>query len=153
MQLKNIEKKEPFTTLYYELTWPVGWDQILSFIEVIVQSDFAKGKIDSITVGKVSGAENIDVTDDFKQNGNNIKNTAFSKKEFGYIAIAGYSSIMQVSMRITIWNQLNRFMLQLFKDTSIEKAGEHCYDKYVDSIEISGHVDYEKKHGAQAPNV
>jgi hypothetical protein len=68
----------------------------------------------------------------------------FSKKESGYIVIAGYSSIMEVPMRITIWNKLDRFMLQLMKDTAIEKSGEHCYDKYVDSIEILGHIEYVK---------
>ena len=51
---------------------------------------------------------------------------------------------MEVPMRITIWNQLDRFMLQLMNDDKIEKNGEHCYDKYVDSIEILAHVDLAK---------
>lgn len=86
----------------------------------------------------------LDVTDNLKQNKYNIKETAFAKNESGYIVIAGHSSIMNVPISITIWNQLNRFMLQLANDTGIEKYGDHCYDKYVDSIEIMGHIDYAK---------
>lgn len=144
MQLKGIEKKDVFTTLYYELTWGVGWEQIISFVDTIVQFDFLKGGIQSIEIGSIAGAESVDVTNELKEKGYRVKETSFSKKEFGYIAIAGHSSIMKVPMRITIWNQLNRFMVQLMNDDRIEKSGEHCYDKYVDSIEIMGHVDFAK---------
>ena len=144
MQFKGIEKKDVFTTLYYELTCAVGWEQMLSFIDVIIKTDFAKGGIQSIGVGSIAGAESVDVTNDLREHGSRVKDTSFSKKESGYIVIAGYSSIMEVPMRITIWNQLNRFMLQLMNDTEIEKSGEHCYNKYVDSIEILGHIDYVK---------
>ena len=146
MQLKGIEKKEPFTTLYYELTWKIGWDQMISFMNAIIKSDFAKSGIQSIEVGIIAGAEGKDVTEILKSNNNNIKETEFAKEEAGFIAIAGVSSIMEVSMRITLWNQTNRFMLQIINDSGIEKCGEHCYDKYVDSIEIMGHVDYAKDH-------
>ncbi len=144
MQLKGIEKEDIFTTLYYELTWNAGWKQIISFIDTIINLDFLKGGVQSIAVGLIAGAKSVDVTDELKKNEYRIKDTSFSKKESGYIEIAGFSSIMEVPMKITIWNQLNRFMLQLPNDAGIEKCGEHCYDKYVDSIEILGHVDYAK---------
>ncbi|MGI6248223.1 MAG: hypothetical protein ACOYJX_02275 [Acutalibacteraceae bacterium] len=144
MQLKGIEKEGGFTTLYYELTWPVGWEKLLSFIDVIIKNDFEKGGIQSIGVGFLAGAESVDVTDDLKKHGNRVRETDFAKTESGYIVIAGYSAIMEVPMRITIWNQLDRFMLQLMNDDKIEKNGEHCYDKYVDSIEILAHVDLAK---------
>lgn len=144
MQLKGVEKKDAFTTLYYELTWAVSWEQMISFIDSIIELDFAKGGIQSIAVGTIPGAESVDVTDELKMENYKIKETSFSKNESGYIVIAGYSSIMEVPMRITIWNQLNRFMVQLMNDTGIDKYGEHCYDKYADSIEIMGHVNYAK---------
>ena len=144
MQLKCVEKKEAFTTLYYELTWSVGWEQMISFVDVIIRTDFAKGGIQSIAVGSIAGADRVDYTDELKKAENKIKDTAFSKNESGYIAIAGHSSIMGVPMRITIWNQMNRFLVQILNDKEIEKYGDHCYDKYVDSIEILGHVDYAK---------
>ena len=136
MQLKGIEKEDVFTTIHYDLTWAVGWEQILSFIEVIIKTDFEKGGIQSVEVGMIAGAESVDVTKDLEEHGNRIRDTEFSKKESGYIVIAGYSSIMRVPMRIAIWNQLDHFMLQLVNDTAIEKFGEHVFDKYVDSIEI-----------------
>ena len=142
MQLQGVERKDVFTTLYYELTWSVGWDQIVSFIDTIIKSDFKKGGIQSVTVGAIAGASGVDVTQELKEKGYEVKETSFSKNESGYIVIAGYSSVMEVPMRITIWNQLNRFMVQLMNDIAIDKSGEHCYDKYVDSIEIMGHVDY-----------
>jgi len=142
MQLKGVEKKDVFTTLYYELTWAVGWEQILSFIDVIIKTDFAKGEVQSMEIGFVAGAKSIDVTSELKEKEYQVKETAFSKKESGYIVITGYSNIMEVPMRITIWNQLNRFMVQLVDNSKVEECGEHCYDKYVDSIEILGHVDY-----------
>ena len=144
MQLKGIEKEDVFTTIHYDLTWAVGWEQILSFIEVIIKTDFEKGGIQSVEVGMIAGAESVDVTKDLEEHGNRIRDTEFSKKESGYIVIAGYYSIMRVPMRIAIWNQLDHFMLQLVNDTAIEKFGEHVFDKYVDSIEILGHIDYVK---------
>lgn len=55
MQLKGMEKQDVFTTLYYELTWPTGWEQLISFIDVIIENDFAKGGIQSIEVGLLAG--------------------------------------------------------------------------------------------------
>lgn len=147
MQLKGIEREDIFTTLYYELTWNVGWEQIISVIDTIIKLDFLKGGVQSIAVGIIAGAKSVDVTDELKKNKYRIKDTSFSKNESGYIEIAGFSSIMGVPMKITIWNQLNRFMLQLAGDAEIEKSGDHCYDKYVDSIEFLGHVDYAKSKG------
>ena len=111
---------------------------------MIIKTDFEKGGIQSVEVGMIAGAESVDVTKDLEEHGNRIRDTEFSKKESGYIVIAGYSSIMRVPMRIAIWNQLDHFMLQLVNDTAIEKFGEHVFDKYVDSIEILGHIDYVK---------
>lgn len=144
MQLKGVEKKDIFTSLYYELTWNVGWEQIISFIDSVIKLDFIKGGVQSIAVGFIAGAKSVDVTNELVEKEYKIKETSFSKKESGYIELAGFSSIMSVPMKITIWNQLNRFLLQVANDTGIEKSGEHCYDKYVDSIEILGQVDYAK---------
>ncbi len=51
-------------------------------------------------------------------------------------------------MRIIVWNQSDRFMLQLADDRAIGKDGKHSYDKYADSIEILAHIDYAKKQPA-----
>ena len=51
---------------------------------------------------------------------------------------------MKVTMRIIVWNQSDRFILQLADDRAIDKDGKHSYDKYADSIEILAHIDYAK---------
>jgi hypothetical protein len=144
MQLKGVDKKDIFTTLFYELTWKVGWEMIISLVDAIIKLDFIKGTVQSIAVGYIAGAESVDVTEELKAKEYRIKDTAFAKNESGYIEITGVSSIMEVPMKMTIWNQTNRFLLQIVNDTGIEKCGDHCYDKYVDSIEILGHVDHAK---------
>lgn len=144
MQFKGVEKDGEFTTLYYNLTWQIGWEQIISFIDVIIKNDFIKDGLQSIEVGLIAGANSVDVTEELKDKEYEVKNTLFSKKESGYIVIAGHSSIMDVAVRITIWNQLDRFLLQLYKDKAIDQCGEHCYDKYADSIEILAHINYTK---------
>lgn len=146
MQLKGTEKESIFTTLYYELTWNVSWEQIISISDTIIKTDFKEEGVQSIEVGLIAGAKSIDVTDELKENEFQVKNTSFAKDESGYIVITGHSSIMEVPMRITIWNQLNRFMLQVADNTKLKEFGEHCYDKYVDSIEILGHIDYAKNN-------
>lgn len=40
MQLKDIKKEGIFTTLYYELTWKIGWEQLLSILDVVIRTDF-----------------------------------------------------------------------------------------------------------------
>ncbi len=40
MQLIKVEKGKPFTTLYYELTWPIGWEQMLSACSSLLLTAF-----------------------------------------------------------------------------------------------------------------
>jgi hypothetical protein len=144
MVFKGIERKEPFTSLYYELTWPIGWDHILSFFDIIIKTDFSSnnGHVASISVGFIAGAEPVDVTQDLINHNYEIKKTDFAKNESGYVVLAGESSIMHIPMRFTLWNQLDRCLVQLMNDDKINKTGEHTYDKYMNSIEIRGHMDY-----------
>jgi len=147
MQFRGIEKEGIFTTLYYELTWKIGWEQLLSFLDVVIRTDFQKKGFQSLAVGMIAGAKPRDVTGELLANGGDIRRSAFAKEEAGYAVLTGYSHLMEVTMRITIWNQSDRFMLQLANDRAIDKAGEHCYDKYADSIEILAHMEYGKRRG------
>ena len=144
MILKKIEKQDPFTSLYYELTWPIGWDQILSFFDAIIKTDFSNNNdfITSISVGAIARAEPVDVTQDLINHNYEIKKTDFAKEESGFLILTGESSIMEIPMRFTLWNQRDHCLVQLRNDDKIEKTGEHTYDKYMDSIEIQGHIDY-----------
>lgn len=146
MVYKGMEKQGPFTSLFYELTWPIGWDHILSFLDIIIKTDFSSangnGHVTSISVGFIAGAEPVDETQDLVAHDYEIKNTDFAKNESGFVILAGESSFMHVPMRFTLWNQLDRCLVQVMNDDKIDKEGEHVYDKYLNSIEIRGHMDY-----------
>ena len=148
MQLKDIKKEVIFTTLYYELTWKIGWEQLLSILDVVIRTDFQEKGFQSLAVGMIAGTSPQDVTRDVLANGGDIRRSAFAKGESGYAVLTGYSHLMKVTMRIIVWNQSDRFILQLADDRAIDKDGKHSYDKYADSIEILAHIDYAKKQPA-----
>ncbi len=141
MQFVKAEKKDIFTTLYYELTWPVSWELIIAFLDVMIETDFSKDGVEEVRVGKSMGAKGKNVTKELKKADYHIKGTSFAKEEASYISLQGNSKIMNVNMRITFWNQLGRCLLELAFDEAIEEHGEHYYDKYVDSVEIRGYID------------
>lgn len=148
MQLKDIKKEGIFTTLYYELTWKIGWEQLLSILDVVIRTDFQEKGFQSLAVGMIAGTTPQDVTRDVLANCGDIRRSAFAKGESGYAVLTGYSHLMKVTMRIIVWNQSDRFILQLADDRAIDKDGKHSYDKYADSIEILAHIDYAKKQPA-----
>lgn len=148
MQLKDIKKEGIFTTLYYELTWKIGWEQLLSILNVVIRTDFQEKGFQSLAVGMIAGTSPQDVTRDVLANGGDIRRSAFAKGESGYAVLTGYSHLMKVTMRIIVWNQSDRFILQLADDRAIDKDGKHSYDKYADSIEILAHMDDAKKQPA-----
>ena len=55
MQLKDIKKEGIFTTLYYELTWKIGWEQLLSILDVVIRTDFQEKGFQSLAVGMIAG--------------------------------------------------------------------------------------------------
>ena len=119
MQLKDIKKEGIFTTLYYELTWKIGWEQLLSILNVVIRTDFQEKGFQSLAVGMIAGTSPQDVTRDVLANGGDIRRSAFAKGESGYAVLTGYSHLMKVTMRIIVWNQSDRFILQLADDRRI----------------------------------
>ena len=67
MQLKDIKKEGIFTTLYYELTWKIGWEQLLSILDVVIRTDFQEKRFQSLAVGMIAGTTPQDVTRTFWQ--------------------------------------------------------------------------------------
>ena len=145
MKLIKIEKKRPFTTLYYELTWPVGWEQMLSMTNAIIEKDFSRLSVQSLEVGTLAGESLKNVTAELKRANNDIFHTAASKTEYGVLAVSGVSALMDASMRITFWNQTDKCMVQIMMDKAIKKEGKHAYDKYMDSMELSGYINYTER--------
>ena len=106
MQLKDIKKEGIFTTLYYELTWKIGWEQLLSILDVVIRTDFQEKGFQSLAVGMIAGTTPQDVTRDVLANGGDIRRSAFAKGESGYAVLTGYSHLMKVTMRIIVWNRM-----------------------------------------------
>ena len=145
MQLQKIEKKKPFTTLYYTLTYPIGWEQMLSIVHTVIESDFLNSRIQALEIGEIAGSALKDITAELKRAHHEIHYTSAAKKEAGVLAVSGHSAMMEASMRLTFYNQTNRCMLQVFADQAIKKCGKHAYDKYMDSMELDGWIDYTKR--------
>lgn len=94
----------------------------------------------------LAGENMENVTAELKRANNDIFRTPTAKTEYGVLAVSGVSSIMEAPLRITFWNQTDTCMVQIMGDKAIPKEGKHAYDKYMDSIELSGYIDYTKRH-------
>lgn len=142
MQFVNKNIEGDFTTLSYKLTWPVSWEQMISFVNVIIKKDFKKPEnLENVSIGEIAGAPSIDKTEEVKNANCEIRDCNFSKDENGYIIISGYSSTIKLNIRYTFYNQTNTCIIQLYKDSRIPELGERVYDNYLDSIEIYAHID------------
>lgn len=42
MQFVKLQKQEPFVSLFYTLTWPIGQEHMPSFAEALISSDLIK---------------------------------------------------------------------------------------------------------------
>ena len=75
MIFKGSEKKDEVTNLFYELTWPLDWEQVISFAEAIIRTDFGKGALQNISVGNQAGSVIIDITKDVLNWNGHIRKT------------------------------------------------------------------------------
>lgn len=144
MRLLDTEKKGPFTNLYYGLTWALGWEQILCMINAIVKNDFSKGAVQSLETGEIAGAKPVDITNEFRKADCDVFKTVSALDEAGTLALAGSSYIMEVPIRFTFYNQTDRLLVQILGD-----ADGQVFNKYMDSIEISGHIEYALRHSGK----
>lgn len=139
MILKKIGENNNTTSLYYQLTFRISWNQLIGLVDSIVTFDFKK-TADKILVGEIEGSTGIDKTKELQDADYDIYKTDFSKEEKGWISISGYSKIMDVNITFTFWNQLNRCLVEIENEKYLKQEGDHVYDKYVNSIEINGFV-------------
>lgn len=142
MKYLGMEEKDHVTSLYFDLTWNLTWEQIMSFVDVIIKTDFISGGINAVELGTEEGKPSINVTEEMKAEKYHIKDTTIPSKESLFISIAGYSTAMEVPMRIFFWNKERRCVIQVINDAKIAQYGERVYEQFADSIEIMGHIDY-----------
>ncbi len=143
MRVQKIEKDEFSTKLYCLLTFRVSWEQLVCMIDAIIQRDF-KENIYDLYVSDSNGKE-TPVVGEIRQHHFQIHECPFYQRESGSITIYGASSIWGVDISFTIWNQLDKCLVKIYKDPFIEKEGEQVYDRYLDSIEIEGFVNYTRR--------
>ena len=142
MQLVKVKNENDITSIYYQLTFGgISWWELVHIMNVIIEKDFVekKGKIDEFIVGGVNK------TKELQESNYNIDNYKSQDEETGYISIYGYSGIIGKNVRYTIWNQLDRFLIQIENETFIKKEGEHIYDRLVDSIELTAMINCAKE--------
>lgn len=110
-------------------------------MNVIIEKDFVekKGKIDEFIVGGVNKTKEI------QESNYNMDNYKSPDEEKGYISIYGYSGIIGKNVRYTIWNQLDRFLIEIENEAFIKKEAEYIYDRLADSIELTAMINYAKE--------
>ena len=146
MQFKEHEGHGKFDTLFYELTWPICWDQMLSFADVLIHKYFWSGQADGshpikVEIGAQAGDKPTDVTDQLAQADFNIYKTDFAAQGAGFLVVTGYAESMHVDMRMSFWTDTNQVLLQLRDDMAIAGSGTpQVYNHFMDALEIWGHI-------------
>ena len=142
MQLGNIKKENNITSIYYQLTFGrISWWELVSMMSVIIEKDFVvkNGKIHEFIVG------GINKTKEVQEANYNIDKYKSQNEETGYISISGYSGIIEKNVKYTLWNQLEKFLIEIENEELIEKYGEHIYDRMTDSIELTTYINCTKE--------
>ena len=146
MQFKQHEGRGRFNTLFYELTWPICWDQMLSFADVLIHKYFWAGQEDGshpikVEIGAEAGDKPVDVTEQMAQAKFKTHDADFAKESAGFLVVTGYAEKMNVDMRISFWTDTNQVLLQLRDDKAIEGSGNpQVYNNFMDALEIWGHI-------------
>lgn len=148
MQLKDIKKEGIFTTLYYELTWKIGWEQLLSILDVVIRHRFSRKGI-PIPCGGYDRRNNSTGC----HQGRSGKRRRHQTVCFCQRGIR-LCSVDRLFASHESYNADHRLeperplYTSIADDRAIDKDGKHSYDKYADSIEILAHIDYAKKQPA-----
>lgn len=146
MQFKEHEGHGRFDTLFYELTWPIHWDQILNFASVLIHKYFWAGQADGshpikLEIGAAAGDRPTDVTDQLAQADFEPCKAEFASAPAGFLVATGYAESMKVDMRISFWSETNQVLLQLRDDSAIQGSGSpQVYNRFMDALEIWGHI-------------
>ena len=120
MILKNIGESNNTTSLYYELTFRISWEQLIGIIHAIIKSDF-NSKVNTLLVGEIAGSKGIDKLSELIDADYNIQKSTIAQKEQGWISISGYSKTMETNIQFTLWNQLNRCLVEIENEPYLEK--------------------------------
>ena len=129
MKLLGVEKRENHLYSEWNLTYRVGWHQIVKAAALIYQYT----EDPEILTGDAGGESKVSL-----KNAEEILNL----EEMGYLTIRGMSEILKVPVMITFFNQLDLVRVTVISAT--EEFAEADYQKfnlsmcqYLDSAEIA----------------
>ena len=130
----------------YETTWTLGWSNVLDIAQI-----FLDDIVDDVQLMQyIDFGEGVDierVTDGV------LEKTKELVKEHMGISLAGASKVMELPIRLTLFNQLKRVNVQVMLLTD-EMRGQfkyspHTLDVYMNSLEISGYMRRAEKNGIE----
>ncbi len=149
MRLRNFEARGRFTTIFYDLTWPVNWELCLTFGNVLLHRAYWDGPADgshpiTVEIGPQPGYPAQDITALVAQGGYDLFKTALPQDCEGYLVVTGHAAAYHADMRISIWNGTNQCLFQ-FRDDPNGGKSEGYYNRFADSMEIWMHVETVKR--------
>ena len=129
MKLLGVEKRDDYLYSEWNLTYRVGWHQIVKAAALIYQytedPEILTGDAEGMSKASVKSPEEI-----------------MNLEEMGYLTIRGISEILKVPVMITFFNQLDLVRVTVISET--EEFAEADYEKfnlsmcqYLDSAELA----------------
>ena len=137
MIFQHITKRDDgWVILDYTATWKYGYDFMVDALQYFIDNDLREN-VQRAACGEGTGGEQTECTDSLKAAGCKLRECAETKNECGMLTIAGVSSIMRVPVQLVFFNQTNLVRLISPIGKYFEENGEHVFDNYLNSLEIT----------------
>lgn len=162
MTFKKFSGENGWISIDYAATWKYGYDFMLDAAQAILK-DFGDD-LQRFATAEIAGGELVNITDKVGESGKlgRLRECRALADEFGVIAVAGISGVMECPLQITFYNQTNAVGLDIpisqipashpARKIFDERGDqfEHVFDCYMDSIEIKAYcADTERRVKAE----
>ena len=148
MQIRSFDERSGFLTLHYQLSWPTGWEGLLSFLTVAGADLKASAQWTNIQVE----LSRRDITEEFRAANGDAYACPSATREADAVRVTGFSRALNLPVRITLWNQSDACTLVMPSPTSLAgttggtSGGDFqidplLCDRYMDALEILSHRD------------
>lgn len=137
MVFKQFNSDGDWVHVEYAATWKYGYDFMLDAAQTLL-ADFGSG-LQRFAGYEIAGAKPVEIVDEVKSCGGKVRECKALEEEYGAIAVAGVSGVMECPIQVTFYNQTNTVMLACPIKEIFEEHGEHVFDHYMDSVEIKAY--------------